>query len=319
MQTLRRLFSCALLLTLAVLLAPLSALHAPAQAQTQTDTTEPLPAWDGQSRFTVLILGSDRRPNARDTFSTRTDVMILVSVDPSEQRIGVMHLPRDLHMVPPGSDVFRRINTLMIVGEDLQPGYGPYYAMDTIQYNLSLYIDRYVMFDFESFIAIIDAIGGIEITTTYDIYDDEYPDMDYGFEPFFLPAGTHQMDGRTALKFARTRHQDTDVMRGIRQMQVISAVHQKVRQGNTLARLIRQAPQLMRELDRLVYTDMTLQDMVQLAWYAAQLPPENIHTGSVNRSYQLLYSIPQGGPVYIPDHAKMGELMTDIFGPYYYR
>lgn len=316
MQTLRRLFSRAVLVALAVLLTPLLA---PSAVLAQHNDEPPLPAWDGQSRFTVLVLGSDRRPNARDTFSTRTDVMILVSVDPAQQRIGVMHLPRDLHMVPPGSDIFRRINTLMIVGEDLQPGYGPYYAMDTLQYNLSLYIDRYIMLDFESFIAIVDMLGGIEITTTYDIYDETYPDMNYGFDPFFLPAGTHQMDGRTALKFARTRHQDTDVMRGIRQMQVISAVHQKVREGNTLPRLIRQAPQLLRELDRLMYTDMTLQDMVQLAWYAAQLPPDSITTGSVNRSYQILYQLSQGGTAYIPDHAKMPELMTDIFGPYYYR
>ena len=54
--------------------------------------------WDGDSRFTILVMGVDRRPNARDNFNTRVDSILVLSVDPSTDSIGVLHIPRDLHV-----------------------------------------------------------------------------------------------------------------------------------------------------------------------------------------------------------------------------
>jgi len=199
----------------------------------------------------------------------------------------------------------------------VQEGYGPYYALDTLQFNLGMYIDRYIIIDFDAFIDIVDVLGGIEITTSYPIYDLTYPDMNYGYDPFRLEAGTYLLDGRDALKFARTRHGDNDFLRGERQMQVIQAIHKKVTQDNMLSTLIRQAPSLYASLSENIFTDMTLEEMLQLARFAMQIPAENITTGSIDDEYNMTYALPTGRNVYIPDREKLIELLTNVFGEGY--
>ncbi|MEQ8672600.1 MAG: LCP family protein [Aggregatilineales bacterium] len=305
----------AILLILVMILVTGALSVLPAAAQDE----EPFfPAWDGQSRFTILVMGMDRRPGARDTLSVRTDVMILASIDPATQSIGMLHIPRDIHLTPVGTIDFIRANTLMVEGENLQEGYGPYYAMDTIQYNLGIYVDRYVAFDFEAFMTVIDALGGVEITSDYVINDPEYPDMNYGFDPFYLSSGTHLLDGHRALQYARTRHGDNDFVRGLRQLEVIEAVFDKVTGENMLPYLIGVAPTLLSELDRNIYTDLRLPDMIQLAQFMVNIPRENIHADTINLSHNMIYTSPDGSSIYIPDRANIAELLAEVFGENYY-
>jgi polyisoprenyl-teichoic acid--peptidoglycan teichoic acid transferase len=273
--------------------------------------------WDGESRFTVLVLGIDRRPSEGATISVRTDVVMLVSIDPETEKAGILVIPRDTHMAPPGADDFVRVNSLLGVGERLQDGYGPYYVMDTVQYNLGLYIDRYIIFDFEAFIAIVDALGGIEITIEYAIYDSSYPDMNYGYDPFSLRAGTHLLNGYDTLRFARTRHADSDFMRSSRQLQVVKAIFNRVSQRGLLPSLIMRAPQLFETIENDIYTDLTLDEMIQFASYGLLLDEENISTGSLNEEYNMTYALPNGRSVYIPDRSRLLEMMTKIFGANY--
>jgi LCP family protein required for cell wall assembly len=272
--------------------------------------------WDGQSRFTVLVLGMDRRPDAPASLSARTDAMLLLSVDPATQTIGMLHIPRDVHMEPPQTQRFTRINTLMVEGENIQQGYGPYYAMDTLQWNLGIYIDAYIAFDFEAFVAVVDWLDGIEITINYPISDPAYPDMFGGFDPFYLERGTHLLNGADALRFARTRHGDNDFLRGERQMQVLQAIHQKVTAADLMPRLITGAPQLLGDLNGHVYTDLALEDMIQLATYAVNIPRESIATGSMDEQYQTIF-IMNGQTVLIPEREKLLELMVQTFGDDY--
>ena len=289
----------------------------PALAQDDDDTPY-FPAWDGESRFTMLIMGMDRRPGARDTLRVRTDVMILASIDPQTNSLGLLHIPRDIHLTPAGTGDFIRVNSLLVEGEELQEGYGPYYAMDTIQYNLGMYVDRYVAFDFEAFINIIDALGGIEITTDYTIDDPTYPDMNYGFDPFYLPRGTHTLDGYTALQYARTRHGDNDFVRGLRQLDVIEAVFDRVSGDDMLPYLIGLAPTLLTELQSNIYTDLQLQDMMMLAQFMINIPRENISGNTINLSHNMTYTLPGGTTVYIPDRTNISELLEEVFGENYY-
>jgi LCP family protein required for cell wall assembly len=286
---------------------------APAAAQDE----EAAPAWDGTSRFTLLIMGMDRRPGDGDTLVTRTDANMLVSYDPATNSLGILHIPRDLHFAPPGTERLVRVNTLLQEGELIQEGYGPYYVMDTLQYNLGIYIDRFVMFDFEAFITVVDAIGGIEVTITYTIDDPQYPNMSGGFDPFFLPPGTHRLDGYDALRFARTRHGDNDFVRGIRQMQVIEAIYTRLAEDGIMARLMPQADVLMDSLRENVYTDLALEDMLMLGLALADVPSENIATGGINSDSIVTYAQPSGRSIYVPDRTRLADLMIEVFGDNY--
>jgi polyisoprenyl-teichoic acid--peptidoglycan teichoic acid transferase len=314
----RTILICALTL-LALCFAP--ALQA-APTIEQTATPEAiLRMWDEQSRFNVLIAGIDRRPNQNETLSVRTDAIVVASFDPATQSIGLLHIPRDLFFVlPPDASgnplPMVRVNTLLLRGEESQEGYGPIYMMDTLGYNFGMYIHSYVLFDFEAFIAIVDALGGIDITTTYTISDPTYPDMDYGFDPFYLPKGEHRLDGEMALKYARTRHGDNDYVRGARQLQVLEAIGERATSVEVLPLLLARAPQLLEDLEGKLYTDLPFEDAVALAIYASSIPLENVRTGSINQAY-ITYTVNEGDTVAIPDREKLADLLIDVFGEGY--
>ncbi|MFO7322696.1 MAG: LCP family protein [Chloroflexota bacterium] len=275
-----------------------------------------LEPWDGESRFTVLLMGLDRRPDETG-LAYRTDTMMLISLDPETDQIGVLSIPRDLYVEVPGYGQLQRINSPMVLGELQQPGYGPRLAMQTVQYNLGIRVHDYIIVDFNAVITLIDHIGGIEIDVPYDINDPQYPNMWYGYDPFYIKAGRHLMNGATALKYARTRHGSSDFERAERQQQVLYAVRDRILNRDMLPQLIVQLPSLMAHLKDDLYTGLTIDQIIQLAWYAKDIPRENIRTGVLSRGYVMPYTTPQGASVLIPNRSTIGELMVEIFGPNY--
>jgi polyisoprenyl-teichoic acid--peptidoglycan teichoic acid transferase len=299
---------------------------APAAAQDDEDET-PTPEviiarWDEQSRFTIMIAGIDRRPDQSNTLQVRTDALMLVNIDPAEQHVGILHIPRDLFFAMPPTDnnpesPLVRVNTLLLRGEERQEGYGPYLVMDTLQYNLGIYVDAYILFDFEAFIDIVDALGGVDITTTYPISDPTYPDMNYGFDPFYLEAGEHTLDGETALKFVRTRHNDNDYERGDRQIQMVRAVIEKATSPRILPGLLLQAPDLLEDLEGKLYTDLTLADAIALAGFAADLPDDAIDTAVIERPYITGTATGDGSSGVTIKRDTIAELLEEVFGEGY--
>ena len=275
-----------------------------------------LEPWDGHGRFTVLMLGLDRRPGETG-LSYRTDTMMLVSIDPQTQTLGILSIPRDLYVSVPGYSQLQRINTPMLLGEIQQPGYGPVLAMETVQYNLGIRVNDYLAVDFQAFVDLVDSIGGIDVTTDYTINDPYYPNMFYGYDPFYLAAGTHHLDGLTSLKFARTRHGDNDFERANRQQQVIYAIRDQILNLNMLPQMIVRAPSLLSSWDDNVYTNLNLDQMIRLAWYLKDIPTENIRTGVIDYNYSQPFTTSEGAAVLIPNRSRMGSLMVEVFGENY--
>ncbi len=272
--------------------------------------------WDGQSRFTVLVMGLDRRPGETG-LAYRTDTMMLVSLDPATNSLGVLSIPRDLYVSVPGYGELQRVNTPMVLGELQRRGFGPELAMQTVQYNLGMRVHDYVAVDFNGFIQFIDTIGGITVETTYTINDPQYPSMNYGYDPFYLPPGVHELDGATALKFARTRHGSSDFRRAQRQQQVLYAVRDRLLEPGALANLIVNAPSLWVDFQENVSTGLTLDQIIQLTLYLKDIPEENISTGVISEQYVFNYSTPSGAAVLVPDRNRIGPLMVDVLGETY--
>ncbi|MDZ4670092.1 MAG: LCP family protein [Phototrophicales bacterium] len=277
-----------------------------------------LTPWDGTGRFTVLVMGLDRRPGETG-LAYRTDTMLIVSLDPTTSSIGILSIPRDLYVEVPGYSEYQRINSAMVLGEIRSSGSGPQLTMQTVQYNLGIRINDYVVVDFSAVIAIVDAINGITVTTDYTINDRAYPDMNYGYDPFFLPAGTHNLNGLTALKFARTRHGDSDFSRATRQQQVIFAIRDKVLDFDMLPTLIFNAPSLLSSLSTNVSTSISLENIIRLAWYLKDIPRQNIQTGVIDGRYVTNYTTARSEAVLIPQRSTLGELMVSVFGQDYGR
>lgn len=275
-----------------------------------------LTPWDGDSRLTLLVMGLDRRPH-ESGLTYRTDTMMLVSIDPQTQSIGVMSIPRDLYVDIPGYSELQRVNTALVLGELQQENFGATLAMQTIQYNLGIRVHEYVVADFQAFITLIDALGGLDINIPSPIYDYQYPDMYYGFDPFVIQAGQQHLDGATALKYARTRHGDSDFERARRQQMVLFALRDQLFNADVFPQLLVRSPQLFSSVSRNVTTSLSLDQILQVALYMKDIPPENIHTGVIDGNYSVDYVTAEGAAVLIPQRQRLAMLMTDVFGTNY--
>lgn len=287
--------------------APVPTLEEGEPTPTLIPTSSPEPESD---RKNILVMGIDRRPG--EPFISRTDTMMLVSVDPNQEQAAILSIPRDLYVVIPGRGQ-ERINTAFVYGSaGNNPAGGAQLAMQTVEYNLGVPVHDYLLVDFSAVTRGIDAIGGIDIQVPYDIYDPTYPDMDYGYDPLYIPAGLQHMDGATALKYARTRHQDSDFYRAQRQQQVVMAVRQKVL-GLGLPELLRQAPFLFQQLNNGIRTDLSLDEIIRLATSTAGIPTENIRTEVLNLDYVSAYRTPEGASVLVPITEQITPLIEDMF------
>jgi LCP family protein required for cell wall assembly len=168
-------------------------------------------------RESVLVLGSDARPDEiRSGQVGRTDTLLLFVADRATPRVAMVSVPRDLWVSVPGHGE-ERINAAFELG-------GAQSAKQTVSNVLGQRVDRYVLIGLQGVRDIVDAAGGVDITVAQAIHDDAYPTDDYGVVTVDIPAGRQHMDGETALRYARTRHQDSDFGRIARQQQVLGAV-----------------------------------------------------------------------------------------------
>jgi LCP family protein required for cell wall assembly len=236
----------------------------------------PVP-WDGNSRISVLVMGMDSRAEDPDDIP-RTDTMILFSLDPQSRTAGMLSIPRDLWVEIPGFD-YSKINTAYRTGEVYNiEGRGPGLAMSTVENLLGMEIDYYAMVDFNAFEDFIDELGGITVNVPEPIVID--PLGKNNTES--LDAGEQQMPGYLALAYARSRNSSgSDFDRAERQQQVVMAIRDKILNAEMLPTLIKNSPALYQSLASGISSNLTLVQLVQLAWIAQQIPEENIRQGVI--------------------------------------
>ncbi|NNJ12666.1 transcriptional regulator [Chloroflexales bacterium ZM16-3] len=234
--------------------------------------TAPIAPVSGQA-VNILLLGSDRRPG--ESWTTRSDAVVVIHLDPERQRVAMLSLPRDLIVPIPGYGQ-ARINAATVYG-DLYPalGGGVELARRTVSEYLGIPIDHVLRTDFQAFTSAIDAIGGVDIDVPEALYDPAYPTMDYGYMVASFAPGMQHMDGETALIYARIRHMDSTYARNRRQQQVLLAILDQVRQRNTLAQ-VQMISDLTSALRDDIQTDMSPEQMLGLAWAFRGVVPDSV-------------------------------------------
>ncbi len=265
---------------------------------------------DQYERTNILVMGIDRRPGG--SFVSRTDTMLLLSMDPTDNSAYILSIPRDFYAVIPG--IGRdRINTAFVYGAaGNNPAGGAQLAMQAVEYNLGVPVHHYVLIDFGAVTGGIDAIGGVDVYLPVNISDPKFPDMNYGYDPLFIAAGSQHFDGRMALKYARTRHQDNDFYRAERQQQIIIAVRDKVLNLG-LGQMISKSPLIYQQLKNGIKTDLSLEEIIQLVRAAAEIPDENIHRAVLDGEYLSSYRTEKGASVLVPMNDKIAPLIQEFF------
>ena len=270
--------------------------------------------WDGVGRVTVLILGLDYRDWESRQPSSRSDTMILLTLDPLTRRAGILSIPRDLWVAIPG---FKngKINTAHYLGDSYKvPGGGPALASRTVEEFIGVPVNYYAVIDFNAFIRFIDEIGGLKVDVKQPITVDllgSGPATKKKLQP-----GIQVLPGSWALGYARARYTDgSDFDRAERQQQVILAIRNRILSFEMLPTLIGRAPVLYQELASGVRTNLTVEEAIRLSILASQIPDENIHRGVINQKYVLFGTSLDGLSILIPIPDKIFLLRDEIFSP----
>ncbi len=207
----------------------------------------------------VLILGVDARPG--EGYVTRTDTIMLLGVRPRTMGVNLLSIPRDLFITVPGYGS-QRINTVNVLGEMDTPGTGPELLSASIAASFDIQPDKYARVNFDAFVQLVDAVGGVTIDVPRPIVDYQYPTQNYGTMTVEFQPGRQHMDGETALIYARTRHADDDYGRAERQQQVIAALTRKLANpfnwGAAVTVIIRNVDTNMNPLEMALYAPPVL-------------------------------------------------------------
>ncbi len=273
--------------------------------------------WSQEGRYTIIVGGLDRRPGDENSLTYLTDSLLLVSIDRQNNSVGILSIPRDLWVEIPGEENRHRINRANLIGEIRNPGGGgPYLLQQTLSLNFGMRVHNYVLLDFQALIDVVDELGGIEVSIDYTINDERFPDMNYGYDPFYLPPGTHLLDGYNALRFARTRHGNNDVFRAQRQQQVLDAIRDRILSMDFLQLLLK-APAILQSLSDNIHTGLGYQEIIELAVFAKDIKREDITMGVLNFDYMQEYVTEDQQQVLVPIQARLGGLLQETFGEGY--
>lgn len=272
-----------------------------------------LTSWDGAGRVTVLLMGLDYRDWSQGNEASRSDTMILLSLDPLTHSAGILSIPRDTWVAIPGF-THAKINTAFYLGDAYKlPGGGPGLAVKTVEQFLGVPINYYAVVDFASFVRFIDEIGGVKIDVPEEITVDLLGDGSNTIKR--LKPGVQVLPGEWALAYARNRKTaNGDFDRAERQQQVILAIRERILSLELLPTLIQKAPSLYQELSSGIRTNLTVDEAIKLALLAKDVPKENVKQGVIGVGYMVFGRSPDNLSINIPIPDKVRLLRDEIFG-----
>ncbi|WP_334332011.1 MULTISPECIES: LCP family protein [unclassified Companilactobacillus] len=221
--------------------------------------------------FSVLLLGADTGADGR-VDRGNSDTMMLLTFNPKKQQTVAYSIPRDslAEMVGDKEKNVQKINAAYNIG--LSP-----MAKKTVGSLLGVPVDYHVAINMDALKKTVDFVGGVTVTS----------DLKVSFDGVTIPKGTHHLNGKQALTYARMRYQDPrgDYGRQIRQQQILKAVAKKLETPKYLVKI----PDLIKTLKNDINTDLTAKEIDEIVL--------KYHSSSKNMDFNQL----QGKTAWIND------------------
>lgn len=207
------------------------------------------------SWWNILLLGCDSYSKNNHT---RSDSMIIVSINRERQQVKMTSLMRDTWIIQPGTSKHRKLTELCAVG-------GPEMTIQAIEDNFGVEIDDYALISMEGIAEIIDLLGGVDI----DVTEAERKALNKGLFDLSSLSGMEKLqesgehvhlNGNQATAFARIRQIDSDYVRTNRQRTVLMAMARKLKDGASAGTLLT----IVNVLLNYVETDLSIPDILEI-------------------------------------------------------
>lgn len=265
-------------------------------------------ALEQKDAYTFLVGGLDTRTKAEDQ---NTDTIMISRVDLAGRTVSTVSVPRDLWAEYPDGE-WRKVNGAYNIGlresdHDWNVAAGRF--REVIELNFNLVIDAVVTTDLRSMPRIVDAFGGVTVNNPYSVRDEEYPTIEYGTKTVEFPEGELRLDGQEALEFSRTRHQDGDDGRIMRQHLVLEGLLTEAQKPGIVERL----PEMVEAGRRFVTTNIPLGVQGQLVAAVPDIPVDALAWERL--AYELWGAHTEAGEwIWEADWTTLPGYVRDVLG-----
>jgi LCP family protein required for cell wall assembly len=258
----------------------------------------------------LLLIGSDSRSNPADCAIghdcgdgiDNADVELLVHLSADRSHVTAMSIPRDtVTELPECTDPTTGRRHRAHVGQiNSALQYGPACSVAAVQALTGVSVDHFAMIDFVGVIAMSDAVGGVDVCVTDDVYDP--------YSHLRLTQGSHTLQGMAALQFVRSRHafgDGSDLQRTYAQHLFLSAMIRAMTSAGTLANPVR-VYSLADAATKALTVDTGLGSLAALAGTAKDL-------GTVPPSHITFATMPTGADPVDPNRVVPAERAQQVF------
>jgi len=213
-----------------------------------------------KDNVSILFVGvDDSEARGQGAEGSRSDALMLATLNNQTKTIKLLSIPRDSYVYIPYVGYKDKINHAHAYGSTLA-------SIETIEELLDIPVDYYVRMNFNAFIEVVDALGGIEAEVPYTITGekDEFDRNTVSLQP-----GLQTLNGHQALALARTRKQDNDIERGKRQQEILKAIITKAASASALTKY----DDVLEAVGDNMKTDMTFKEMKSFISYLSNGVP----------------------------------------------
>lgn len=282
---------------------------------------------DGKTNILILGKGGENHPGGQ-----LTDTIQVAMINHADKKVAMVSLPRDLQVKFDNGQI-NKINYAYYYGYDKEKDKnkkadaGAKSSSDMVSKILGVDIHYYVSIDFVGFKELVDALGGVTVDVTKDLYDPYYPKdvftADGGYKKtdayttVSIKVGKQTMNGETALKYARSRETTSDFDRARRQQEILVAIKQKAFSAGVLANP-KKVTDIFSALGNHIKTSLGLTEIKELLELIDSLDQANIITEVIdnNATDGLLYSTSDGGYYLLPkggNYTQIQKMVKNIF------
>ncbi|MCM3389110.1 LCP family protein [Ureibacillus chungkukjangi] len=215
-----------------------------------------------EDNVSILFIGvDDSEQRGQGAEHSRSDALVLATLNNEAKTVKLVSIPRDSYVYIPYKDREDKITHAHAAGGTLA-------TIETVEELFDIPVDYYVRMNFNAFIEVVDAFGGIEVDVDlpYAFYEKDENDE----KTVYLEPGLQELNGREALSLARTRYVDSDIMRGKRQQDIIKAIAKKATNVTSITKY----GDVIEAIGDNMKTDMTFDEMKSFFSYLTEGIPQ---------------------------------------------
>ncbi|EDX70424.1 MULTISPECIES: LCP family protein [Bacillus] len=266
------------------------------------------------NNVSVLVMGVDESDVRGKEYgeAIRTDALLLATFNKDSKTVKLLSIPRDTYTYIPVEKKKDKITHAHAYGstKNGKDG-GPQASIDAVEKLLNVPVDYFVKFNFKSFMKIVDDLGGIEVDVPVEFTEQDSND---NADAIHLKKGVQKLNSEEALALARTRHIDSDAMRGQRQQLVIEAILEKLTSVGSVTKV----GNIIDDINGQFVTNLTFDDILSFYKYGADSSIEKLQIQGddcyMEKGDDTCSKSAGGGRTYFynPDKKELAKVTNDL-------